>query len=1035
MVSRVRWLIVAVLALAFVPDSGASQQPVPVTVQVVEAGTQRALPGVIVMIPALRVNVVTEANGRATFQAPRGTHTLRLSLIGYKDGTREITVGDAPSNVTITLETDPLRLDELVVTGYTMERRRHVTGAITSVKPELTHEIPAAQVHEILKGRAPGVQVIQNSGTPGAAMTVRIRGSASINGGNDPLYVIDGVPLLQGSFSRLGGFGGQTVDALGDLNPNEIESIEILKDASAAAIYGSRASNGVVLITTKKGKTGRPEITFGGYYGSQKDWKRIDMLNAAEYIEVYNEGCMNRYGANCVTFVGEPNAPAPVPTSVSGNMKAHRGVDTDWLNEVLRTASIASFEAAIRGGSDRVRYYVTGNSLDQQGTQRDLGYKKLNARVNLDYTPADRLTVGTNVSLTRSLTLRAANDNTIQGGLANAIAIAPTVPVKDANGKYVTGFYTNPVGNIENRSSQDRNVRILSNVFGTYSLFAGVNARVSAGLDHLNVRGLRYNSPVYGSAVATGGSGTDASTYATKLTYEGTVNFNRLLAAQHEVSGVVGASYEDNTESGSTTNGEQFPNEFFKYIGSAASTTGSSSREDWGLASYFGRLSYTWREKVTTSFNVRRDGSSRFGANNRFGTFPSVSVNWRLGDESFMQGQNILQNLSLRASYGITGNQQSLDNYQWRAVFSGGANYMDQPGISPTRLANPDLRWEKTKQVNFGTDFAVIDNRLKLAVDYYVKKTTDLLYTQPLPRSTGFSGITSNVGSMENKGWDVGITADWARGGGDNLNFSTTLSVSRNRNEVTALYNNQPSLGSTGTIKVGEPLGVFWGYVADGIFQTIEEVNAHARQVVNANPRLATSPGDIRFKDLNGDGVINTDDRQLIGNPWPDYEGGITNTAAFKGFDMTAFFSFSQGNDIYNGTRFYMDRFGSDGDNHSWRALNRWRPGNTNTTEPRAIWGDPNQNTRASTRWVEDGSYWRLKNLVFGYRVPASLADRIGARSLRLFVQGQNLITKTKYEGFDPEVNSSGNSSVTRGWDFYALPQPRTFTFGFNIGY
>jgi TonB-dependent starch-binding outer membrane protein SusC len=1033
---KLRWLLATLAAVALVPAYAASQERVSITGQIVEAGSQRPLQGALVSIDRLRVNTQTDANGRFTLSAPAGTHSLKVSYIGYKQITRDVTASAGMAPLTITLETDPLLLDELVVTGYTQERRRFITGAISSLKTESVKEIPSTQVTEILRGRTPGVQVTQNSGTPGSAITVRVRGSASIQGGNDPLYVIDGVPLTQGNFSRLGGFGGQGIDAVGDINPNEIESIEILKDASAAAIYGSRASNGVVLITTKKGLSTRPEITFGGYYGFQKDWRRLDMLNAAQYTEIYNEGCMNRYGANCVTFIGDPAAAAPVPTNVAGLMRAYRGADTDWINEVLRQAPIGNMEASIRGGNERTRYYVAGSLLDQQGTERDLGYKKLNARINLDYNPADRLTVGTNVALTRSISLRAANDNTIVGGLANAIAIAPTLPVKDSLGKFVTGLYWNPVGNIENRSSQDRGIRVLGNVFGNYALFGGLSAKLSAGLDHYNLRGLRYNSPVYGSATATNGFGTDASQYVTKVTYEGTLNFNRAFAANHEVVGVVGGSYEDNTESGSTVSGQDFPNEFFKFLTSAATiTTGTADRADWGLLSYFGRVSYTWREKLTTSFNVRRDGSSRFGANNRYGTFPSVSVNWRIGDESFMQGQNILANLSLRASYGVTGNQQGLGNYQSRALFTGGANYMDTPGISPFQLANADLKWERTKQLNVGTDFSVLNNHLKFAFDYYTKTTDDLLYNQPLPRTTGFSSIISNIGAMENKGFDVGITADWVRNPGNGLNLSSTLSLSRNRNKVTKLYNDQPSYGSPNSIIVGQPLAVFWGYVMEGIFQNQAEVDAHARQTVNANPRLATAPGDIKWKDLNGDNVINADDRTVIGSPWPDYEGGVSNTLTYRNVDLSAFVQFSQGNKIFNGIRTYMDRYGSDGDNHTTRALDRWTPTNTNTNEPRAIWGDPNANTRVSSRFVEDGSYVRLKNVVLGVRLPQSLAAKAGARNVRLYVQGQNIFTSTKYRGFDPEVNSSGNSSTTRGWDFYALPQPRTFTFGFNIGY
>jgi TonB-linked SusC/RagA family outer membrane protein len=1028
-----RWLIAFVLAVAFMPVRSMAQERVTISGQVTDAETQRPLPGAQVTVSAARVGMTTDANGRFQFNVPRGTHTVRVTYIGYKQVTREVNA-NAPATVNFALENDPLRLDELVVTGYTQERRRFVTGAISSVKPEAVKEIPATQIQEVLRGRTPGVQVVQNSGTPGSALTVRVRGSSSVSGGNDPLYVIDGVPLIQGNASRLGGFGGQGIDAVGDITAAEIESIEILKDASAAAIYGSRASNGVILITTKKGIVGRPEITFGAYYGTQKDWRRLDLLNAEQFNEIYNEGCMNRYGANCITYTDEPNAPSPIPASVAGNMKAVRGADTDWQHEVLRVAPIATMEASVRGGIDRVRYYVSGSMLDQEGTQADLGYQKLNARVNLDYVPADRLTLGTNIALARSVSQRASNDNTIIGGIATAIAMAPNIPVRHPDGTYYTGFYFNPVGNIEMRRAQDRSVRILSNVFANYALLEGVNVRAAAGLDHYNLRGTRYNSPEYGSAQATGGAGTDASEYDTKVTYEGTLNFNRMLAAQHELSGVVGSSYEDNTESGSTLNGSQFPNEFFKYLTSATITSGSSSRADWGLLSYFGRVSYTWREKVTTTLNVRRDGSSRFGANNRYGTFPSASINWRIGEESFLQSQNIIANLSLRASYGITGNQQGLGNFQSRALFNGGANYMDQPGISPAQLANADLRWEKTKQMNFGTDFSVLDNRLKFAIDYYEKTTEDLLSTQPLPRSSGFSGITSNVGSMENRGVDLGITADWLRARGDGLNFSSSLSLSRNRNKVLSLYNNQNQYG-TNSVIVGQPLGVFYGYVADGIFQTQEEVNAHARQTVNSNPRLATAPGDIRWKDINADGVINADDRAVIGNPWPDYEGGLTNNLSYKGVDVTAFIQFSQGNEIFNGIRTYMDRYGSDGDNHTTRAMQRWRPGFTNTTEPRAIWGDPNGNSRTSSRFIEDGSYWRLKNLVLGYRLPEKLANFAQARTARVYIQAQNLITRTDYSGYDPEVNSSGNSSTTRGWDFYALPQPRTITFGFNVGF
>jgi TonB-linked SusC/RagA family outer membrane protein len=498
---------------------------------------------------------------------------------------------------------------------------------------------------------------------------------------------------------------------------------------------------------------------------------------------------------------------------------------------------------------------------------------------------------------------------------------------------------------------------------------------------------------------------------------------------------VVGGSYEDNLDEFSTVQGTQFPTEYFKYITSAATiSTGNSTRSDWGLTSYFGRLSYTFQDRVTGTFNVRRDGSSRFGADNRFGTFPSASLLWRVGDEGFMQSQNVVGDLALRVSYGITGNQQDLGNFASRGLFGGGANYLDEPGIAPSQLANPELKWEKTKQLNVGSDFSVLNDRLALNFDYYNKRTEDLLVQRPVPRSTGFTDIWSNVGSMENKGFEVAARLALIEGGPRDFNWTSSVSFSRNRNKVLELYNDQPiNSGFVNRVEEGKPLGFFFGHVMDGIFQSIEEVEAHATQTVHSNPLRATSPGDIRFKDLNGDGVINDDDRTEIGSPWPDYEGGFTNTLSYGGFDLTGFVQFSVGSEIYNALRIYMDQYGSGGDNHTKRALDRWTPANPDATEPRAVWGDPNLNTRDSDRFIEDGSYVRLKNIVFGYTLPSSLAGRFGFRSARLYLQGQNVLTATDYSGFDPEVHYGGQTAISRGTDFYTLPQSRTFTFGINV--
>ena len=1045
---RLRYWYVLVLAVMLSPISLSAQERSTVSGTVTAGEAGQPLAGAQVAIPAAALRALTDENGRFTIvNVPRGTQTLRVTRLGFRPVTRDVQVEAATVSVALAMDADPLRLEEMVVTGYGEERRRNLSGAIGTLRLEETvKDVPLTSIQQALQGRVAGVQVVQNAGNPGNAITVRVRGSSSISGGNDPLYVIDGVPMTQGNNQALNmGFGGQGIDAIADLNPSEIERIEVLKDASAAAIYGSRASNGVVLITTKRGAAGRPEIAFGSYYGSQKDWKRLDMLNAEQYMEIYEEGLINAFGT-AAEYYEDPAMDAwycYAATGLNCDTTVPDGTDTDWLGLVMESAPITNLEGSVRGGTDRVRYFVSGSQILQEGIIQAMGYERLNGRVNLDYVPVERLTLGTNVALSRSVTDRHSADNTIFSAWANAMANPPIQPVYNADGTYYETLYANPVAMNRETQSEERGIRILGNAFAQYSLLEGVTARVSAGLDQLTMHGRRYDSPTYGPWATSGGRGQVGNNYVTKNSYEGTVNFNRLLRANHEFSGVAGTSYENNTENWNYVQGIQFPTEFFKYIESAATITeGSSERTDWSLVSAFGRLTYTFADKITTSFNIRRDGSSRFGADNRFGTFPSASVLWRMSEESFMANQNIFGNLALRASYGLTGNQQGLGNFASRGLFGGGENYLDQPGIAPSQLANPELRWEKTKQFNVGTDFSVLNDRLAFTVDYYDKQTEDLLIERTVPATTGFTEIWSNVGGMENKGWEFSATANWlesanARG----LRWNTIVNLSRNRNKVTELYNNEPiATGFGGRIEEGRPIGFFYGHVMDGIFQTQAEVDAHAFQD-------GAAPGDIRFRDINGrdangdltgqpDGDINDDDRRMIGNPWPDFEGGITNNLNFRGFDLSAFVQFSLGNDIYNAQQIYMSQFGSGGDNHTTRALDRWTPTNPSTTVPRAVWGDPNFNTRDSDRFVEDGTFWRLKNIVVGYTLPENVVGRaIRARNARVYFQGQNLMTFTDYSGFDPEVNSFGNSSTARGQDFYALPQPRTLTFGVNLAY
>jgi TonB-dependent starch-binding outer membrane protein SusC len=1029
-VPRPVFALLMAVAMIMAP-SGLFAQNATVTGRVVDQASLQPLDNVIVTVVGTNLQALTNQQGNYTLaNVPVGARTIRVSRIGYRETSQQVEVTAPTTQVSLEMAIDPLGLDEIVVVGYGEARRRNVAGAVSSLRAaEVVASTPVATVNSVLQGRMPGVQVTHNSGQPGAAISVRIRGASSISAGNTPLYVIDGVPMVQGNFSQIDAtFGGQGIDALADLNPNDIETIQVLKDASAAAIYGSRASNGVVLITTKRGIAGRSEISFSSYAGVQSLWRKPEMLNAEQFRQVYDEG-LAEAGVDSEWFWPSDWAPT--------------SADTDWIAAVTRTAPISNYEASIRGGTDRVRYFVNGTMFLQDGVVGGFAYDRINGRVNLDYQPTSRLSLGTNVALTRGVIERGRSDNTIYGPWANALATPPTEAIRNEDGSWnLDTWYSNPVALMEENDAQERSVRILGNAFGTMMLTEGVTFTLRGGLDQYMLRSRLYDSPVAGLYQGSG-RGIAAQSNVNAIGGEATMNFERQLGVSN-FSGVVGTGYSNTTTETASLEGNEFPSEQFRLLTSAAVVTGASNAlTESSMLSFFGRLSWNWNERITATFNIRTDGSSRFGSNNRYGTFPSASVLWRLTEEAFMQDQGVFSDLAVRASYGRTGNQQGIGNFAARGLFGGSFNYNDQAGIGPTQIPNPDLKWETTDQLNLGADLGVLNDRLGFSVDYYVKTTNDLLLNRPLPRSSGYAAITQNVGSMENRGIEFSTRATLlsprAPGG---FGWTADVNIARNRNKVTGLLNDEDifqGLSSSTLIRVGQPLGVFYGYVMDGIFQSEDEVCYDFTGETCAGGQAFqnewTTAGDVRFRDINGDGIINADDRTIIGNPWPKFEGGVNNTINFRGIDLTGFVQFSYGGEVLNAMRSYTDAFGSGGDNHTTRALRRWTPENPSNTEPRATWFDDNANSRLnSSRFIEDGSYLRLKNVVLGYTLPTSMADRIGFRSVRVYVQGQNLVTWTNYSGFDPEVNYVGDASVIRGVDFYTQPQLRTITAGFNVG-
>ncbi|MFD2514879.1 SusC/RagA family TonB-linked outer membrane protein [Pontibacter locisalis] len=1017
-------LLSFVLFMALISSAWAQTQTV--TGVVTSAETGQPLPGVTVLERGTTNGVSTGSKGEYLLNV-RPNAALVFRFIGMT--TQEVPV-NGRSTINVALVADQELLDEVIVVGYGTQERRLVTGATSKVTSEELKNIPVVGVDQALQGRAAGVQISQNSGTPGGGVSVRIRGATSISASNQPLYVVDGVPLTTGDFSQIG-FGGQNVNAISDLNPNDIESIDILKDASAAAIYGSRAANGVVIITTKRGSAKKTQINFNTYAGFQKLWKEPNFLNAEQYKEIMTEAYINdgflAPGATFDDFVD----------FYYGGLD-FEPTNTNWIEEVTRTAPIQNYELSLNGGDAKTRYYLSGNYFDQEGIVIGSEYTRYSTRLNLDHQVSERMTIGTSIQLSRSENNRIVSDNTLNGPFANALAASPVWPVFYEDGTYTRPnyFYTNPVAEGRENDDETINLRGIGNVFAKYTVIPGLDFQVRAGYDALNINERRYTPTNYpgSAATAVGGSATNATTTVTKRLLEATTSYNKIFNDVHEVSAVLGASTEYNEVNQAFVTGEGFPGERFRYVGSAAIVNaGSNSVTEWALLSYFGRLNYNFKDKYLVGVNFRADGSSRFGENNRFGYFPSVSAGWRIIGEDFMSGIDALSELKLRASYGITGNQE-IGNFGYLGLVTG-ANYLDRPGIALTQLPNPDLRWEETKQLNIGTDIGFLNGRINLALDYYIKQTDDLLFPRPVPTQNGFGSFQSNIGATENRGFEVALRTVNFDSQDNGFRWTSDLNLAFNENEVTELYEGQDIFygfgGNSLVLREGQPIGTFYGFISDGVFSTIDEVPA-SRQA------QGTQAGDINFRDINNDGIITDDDLTIIGNAQPDFVGGFTNEFRYKGFDLNVFLQFSYGNEIAAPSHQYQKHLGNDflDDNMLDDVLNRWRQPGDITDTPRATALDENNNNRSnSSRFVYDGSYLRFKNVILGYNLPSSVTERLNMRNLRVYVQAQNLFTFTDYPGFDPEVNFAGTSNTTLGVDFYTFPQARTITFGVNVGF
>ncbi|MGY3090645.1 TonB-linked SusC/RagA family outer membrane protein [Hymenobacter sp. UYAg731] len=1010
---------------------------VPVTGRVTGAdGT--GVPGVTVLVRGTAIGTSTSLDGTFSLTAPEGS-TLVFSFVGFTTQTAVVASG---TPVNITLREDAQKLNEVVVVGYGTQDRGSVSSAISSVSGHDIATQPVADPTQALQGRAAGVTVTQNSGAPGGAggTAVRVRGITSA-GNNSPLYVVDGFPLPSSDAE-----GKSVENQLNAINPNDIETIDVLKDASATAIYGLRAANGVVIITTKRGKAGTSSINLDGYRGVQQVWRKLDLLNAEQYAVINNESILAQGSSPIQEKLRDPKS---------------LGAGTDWQKAVFRpTAVIQSYNLSAAGGSEKARYAVSGGYFQQDGTLNGSNFERFTLRANGDIQLSKRVKIGNSLSVTHLSDRQLNTGNDEFGVLNNVLQAPPVLPVYRPDGTWYEATKAdnyvepNPVlqSLIENKKFS-RN-RVLSTVFAEVEPLKNLRFRTNVGVDLIFDNGSSFtpslgpNSPRNGTGTAGASS---FSNYNPGYLIENTLTYDRLFAEKHQVTVLLGQSAQEFNFNSVSANRIGYLSNDLQQLNNGPQTnqTNSGTSSQTRLASYFGRVNYDFAGKYIFSATVRYDGTSAFATGYKFGFFPGASVGWRLSEEAFIKNITVISNLKLRAGYGRVGNPLNAGQFAYLATINTGITYPFGPtnvatgtqtinsGAAPTRAQNTQLRWEDNVQTNIGVDVGLFGNRIEASVDVYNRRSPNLINNVPAYLVTGtYEAVPTNSLVSYNRGIDVSLSTRNLVGGDGGLTWTTSAVFSAYKNQVEDLgtggtaFNGTVNRNGTALVRYdkGQAFGAFYGYVADGLFQTTEDVKNHATQTVNPDPGKSTGPGDIRFKDLNGDGKITDADRTFIGNPNPTFTYGLNNTVSWHGLDLNVFVQGSQGNDVYNLNRVYTEGGLYSNGNSSTRVLGRWTGPGTSTDVPRAIAGDPNQNLRVSSYFLEDGSYLRVKTLTVGYNLPKSLTQRVAAQSLRVYVTGQNLLTLTKYTGFDPELGG-------RGIDFGVYPQSRVYLAGVNIGF
>ncbi len=982
------------------------------------------LPGVSISVKGTTVGTNTNAEGRFTLNVPANANTLVVSFVGMQS--KEIPLTSA-STYTIALESDSKALDEVVVIGYGSARKSDLTGSVASVKSEQLTQIATPNVTQALQGRVAGVDVTANSGEPGGASRIRIRGVGTINN-SDPLYVVDGFQTADISF----------------LAPTDISSMEILKDASATAIYGSRGANGVVLITTKRGRSGPAKFTLDGYAGVQNAWRKQSLLNASQYATLRLEAYRN--DGTVLDQTGQEYQ--LLNNAVQSNM-----VGTDWQKEVMQSGSIQNYTLNVMGGSDKSRYSLTGTYFGQDGIVKNSSLRKYFLRFNNDYTFTNWLTGGVSAAFSRT-NKTFTNNDLFAGVLTTALRAEPITPAWNSTtnnwGRTIVSQENNPARAASEMAGNKGYESLLNaNAYAEASFLKHFKLRSQFGVNYKNIHNKQYLPEFFldikelranSQLTELRGEQTQwvSSTY---LTYDN--DFGK-----HHVGGMIGTESQRLTYADFGITAYDVPeNADLRYLSSSRNANNynvTSTQSDESILSFFGRANYSYNDRYMLTATLRYDGSSRFLPSNRWGLFPSFAAGWNITDEPFMANLNTISNLKLRAGWGQVGNQNSANNYGYVTTISGGNRYVfgNQivEGFAPTMASNPNLKWETTTSSNIGIDADFFNHSLSLTADYFVKTTTDMIVRVPVPVFVGVGPPYVNAGSMRNNGIELALNYRNEVGA---FRYDLGVNFTKIKNQVTSLgggtgIESANVIGNWGNVtrtSVGREIAYFYGMKTDGILRTQEEANAYNAQY---KPENAAQAGDVRFVDTNGDGIISSDDRVYLGSATPNFSYGINANLGYKNFDLKIFFQGVQGVEVVNALDYFTQN--SQG---IWNSvpdrMNRWTPENTNTNQPRMTAKDANANYRFSDRFVQNGDYLRLRNVTLGYTIPKAVTERWKMSTVRAYVSVDNLLTVTGYKGLDPEIGEYGyNRSynpLAVGVDVGTYPQPQTWRAGLTLNF